>query len=296
MPDLDALLGRIGLDAAPPPTVAGLRAVHAAYVTALPYEALSAQLGEFAPLDLEAIAARVVAGRGGYCFELNGLLAWMLEALGFAVQRREAIVGTRDEDPTTAPQATNHLALVVAVDGERFLADAGLGEGPIEPLPLVAGRHHAPASSPLHWTLEPASDSDDGAWWVTQHPWGSVRTFHLTAPAVALDAFQPFHRQLSTDPLSSFVQTLVVQRTAADRITTLRARTLFVDGPGRRERRVLPDAAAFATTLRETFALDPDALGPQRIARLWALAGAQHDRHDAPGDPAAEPVPRNAVR
>ena len=37
------------------------------------------QLGETGPLDEAALAARVLAdGRGGYCFELNTLLAALL--------------------------------------------------------------------------------------------------------------------------------------------------------------------------------------------------------------------------
>ncbi len=286
VPDLDALLGRIGLRQAPPPTVEGLRAVHRAYVSRVPYEALAVQLEEFDALDLDTIQARILAGRGGYCFELNGLLGWMLEALGFTVERREAVVGARVA-PGEPAKPTNHLALVVTVDGDnagspaatRWLADAGLGEGPLEPLPLTPGRHAASAGSPLHWTLEA---QDDGGWWVAQHPWGSVKTFHVTAPPVALDAFQPHHLRLSTDPDSSFVQTLVVQRPLADRIVTLRARTLSVDSPERRERRVLVDEDAFATTLRDVFALDPDALGADRLARLWVRAEEQHERHSAP--------------
>jgi N-hydroxyarylamine O-acetyltransferase len=274
MPDLDALLGRIGLSEAPAPTPAGLATLHRAYVTSIPYEALAVQLEEFEPLDLEAIQRRILGGRGGYCFELNGLLAWMLEELGFAVQRREAVVGARAAAGEDA-KPTNHLALIVTLDGAPWLADAGLGEGPLEPLPLTAGRHAGPAASPLHWTLEP----EDDVWWVAQHPWGSVRTFHVTAAPVGLDAFQPHHRRLSTDPGSSFVQTLVVQRPLEDRIVTLRSRTLSVDGPRRRERRVLADADAFATTLRDVFALDPDALGPERLARLWDRAREQHEAH-----------------
>jgi N-hydroxyarylamine O-acetyltransferase len=270
VPDLDALLHRIGLAQAPPPTVEGLHALHRAYVSSIPYEALAVQLEEFDALDVDTISARLLTGRGGYCFELNGVLGWMLEELGFAVQRREAVVGARVL-PTDPPKPTNHLALVVTIDDKPWLADAGLGEGPLEPLPLRPGRH----AEPLHWTLEPDGD----AWWIAQHPWGSVETFRITAPTVGLDAFQPHHRRLSTDPESSFVQTLVVQRPLEDRIVTLRARTLSVSGPRRRERRVLADPEAFAATLRDVFALDPDALGAPRLRHLWARAQEQHDAY-----------------
>ena len=58
---------------------------------------------------------------------------------------------------------------------------------------------------------------------------------------------------------------------------TLRSRTLSVDGPGVRERDVLPDADAWATALHDEFGVDPAVLGDERMTRLWALAGAQHE-------------------
>jgi N-hydroxyarylamine O-acetyltransferase len=273
VPELDALLDRIGLTEAPPPTLDGLRTLHRAYVSGIPYEDLSVQLGEHEPLDVDRIAARLLCGRGGYCFELNGVLAWMLEALGFAVERHQAIVGT-DRRPTL-DDPINHLALVVDVDGEPWLADAGLGEGPLDPLPLRPGRHHVPADSPLWWEVEA---EPDGGWFITQHPWGSLFGFRMLAPVVELPAFDPSHLRLSTSPESSFVGTLVLQRAHDDRIVTLRALTLSEAGPDadRAERRVLADADAFAAVLRDPFGIDVDALGPERMARLWELASAQH--------------------
>ena len=87
-----------------------------------------------------------------------------------------------------------------------------------------------------------------------------------------LAAFEPHHRRLSTSPESSFVKTLVVQRPSADRITTLRSRTLSVKGPAVDERRVL-ERDEFATCL-SAFGL---VLDPARVDRLWALAQAQHE-------------------
>jgi N-hydroxyarylamine O-acetyltransferase len=267
----DRLLARIGLSAPPPADADGLRAVHRAYVASVPYEDLAVQLGETAPLDPEGLAARVLhGGRGGYCFEANTVLFTLLETLGFAVERRQAIVGPRDSYGDGAP--TNHMALIVDVPGERFLADAGLGEGFIDPLPLREGRH---AAGPLHWTIE----RDGDGWWVGQHEWGSVPGFRFAGAASELDAFQPHHQRLATSWESSFVQTLVVQRPYGDRIVTLRARTLSVDGPGVRRREVLRDPGTLAATLRRVFGIDPDVLGPDRLDRLWARAAQQHDAH-----------------
>jgi N-hydroxyarylamine O-acetyltransferase len=255
----DPLLAHIGLDAPPPADRAGLFAVHRAYLATVPYEDLAVQLGEYQPLDAAALTARVLSGRGGYCFELNTVLGALLRGLGFAVTHHQAVVG--GEGPT------NHMALVVDLDGERWLADAGLGEGFVDPLPLREGAHPV---GPFTYTLsrEPA-----GTWWMGQHEWGSIGGFRMAREPSPVAAFEPHHRRLSTDPGSSFVRTLVVQRPCPDRIVSLRSRTLAERGPAVDSRRVPADAAEFAAVLAG-FGLRLDGA---RLARLWAAAGAQHE-------------------
>jgi N-hydroxyarylamine O-acetyltransferase len=275
MPDaatLDALLVHIGLDHRPPDDAQGLRQVHRAFLSHVAYDGITAQLGEHAPLDADALIERMLAtGRGGYCFEINTIMFALLEALGFAMERREGIVGERGAHAGGVP--TNHLALVATTaGGERFLCDAGWGEGPLEPVPLRAGAH---VQGPLMWTVE-REPQDDG-WWVAQHPWGSGPGFRFGDDARGLAAYAPHHQRIATAPESSFVQTLVVQQPYDDHIVTLRARTLTRKGPANAERTVLDTEDAMATTLKDVFGIEPDALGAERVARLWAQACAQHE-------------------
>jgi N-hydroxyarylamine O-acetyltransferase len=267
----DALLRRIGVEVLPAADADGLRRVHRAFVGAIPYEDLTVQLGESAPLDRDDLVGRMLrGGRGGYCFEANTVLHAILETLGFAVQRREGIVGRREAHHDG--DLTNHMALVVhTADQGCFIAEAGLGEGPLDPLPLAEGTFAAGA-------FELSLARDDGGWWVQQHPFGSIPGFWFSDAPADLADFQPHHRRLSSAADSSFVQTLVVQRPFDDHIVTLRARTLFLDGPRSRERRVLADAAAFAGALQHQFGIDPHALGLERLERLWIKACEQHAR------------------
>ena len=274
----DRLLRRIGLTGVPSPDAGGLRTVHRAFLSHVPYEDLAVQLGECGALEPRSLVNRVLqGGRGGYCFEANTVLHALLETLGFPVQRREGIVGARGSYANGEP--TNHMALVVDTpDGGPFIADAGLGEGSLDPLPLAVG---TVSSGAFEFTVE----RDGDGWWVGQHKFGSVPGFRFADAPAMLAEFAPHHARLSTSPDSSFVQTLVVQRPFEDRIVTLRARTLFVDGPGRRERQVLPDAGAFAAALREQFGIDPVALGRSRLDLLWAKAAGQHRAHDVQDSP-----------
>jgi N-hydroxyarylamine O-acetyltransferase len=279
------LLRHIGLDAVPAADLEGLHAVHRAYLERVPYEDLAIQLGETGPLDERALAARVVSGRGGYCFELNTVLAMLLRELGFNVSYHEGVVG--GEGPT------NHMVLLVDLDGERWIADAGLGEAFIDPLPLREGRHHG--RGPFSWTLErEPSMSPAGAgtspsgrffpatrartasrckWWIAQHEWGSFDGVRVDEARVERAAFEPHHRRLGTDPGSPFARTLVVQRPTDDRILTLRSRTYSEKGPDVDTSRVV-DREEFGHLLRERFGI---ALDRGRRERLWELAAAQHD-------------------
>jgi N-hydroxyarylamine O-acetyltransferase len=285
---IDALLTHLGFASAPSRADREtLFAVHERYLRTVPYDGLTAQLGEHAPLDGPALVERALTtGRAGYCFEINTVLATLLEGLGFSVERREGIVAERDAFASGAP--TNHLVLVVRAGDEAFVCDAGWGEGFLAPLPLVAGTYRR---GPLTWAVE--RDGSDG-WWIQQHMWGSTPGFRFGDEGVDVATFAPHHERLATTPDSSFVQTLVVQKPLDDRVVTLRARTLSEKGPTVDAKRVLDTEDAFGATLRDTFNIRLDA---GRVARLWDRARAQHEAFAAtrsassPASPPPAPGP-----
>ena len=239
----------------------GLHRIHRAFLERVPCEDLAVQLEETGPLDEAPLAERVLRdGRGGYCFELNTLLAALLRGVGFAVTHHRAVVG--GEGPP------NHMALLVHLGGERWLADAGLGEGFLDPLPLREGAHRA---GPFTYTL---TREARGSWWMGMHEWGSVDGFRMAEEESPVSVFEVHHRRLATDPASSFVRTLVVQKPLEDRIVTLRSRTLSTVGPQVDGKRVLSDQDDLAATLRDVFGIT---LAGERLGRVWALAVAQHE-------------------
>ena len=69
--------------------------------------------------------------RGGWCFELNGLFAWLLEQLGYRV----TLLGSRVDGERGAGWELAHLLLRVDLD-RPYLVDVGFGEGSLEPVPL----------------------------------------------------------------------------------------------------------------------------------------------------------------
>src|SRR5687768_7732000 len=56
------VLSRIGLTHAPPTDADGLRIVHRAFLSSIPYEALAVQLGESEPLDAARLTEHMLTG------------------------------------------------------------------------------------------------------------------------------------------------------------------------------------------------------------------------------------------
>ncbi len=137
--DLEAYLGRIGLQAAPAAELEGLRALHFAHATTIPFENLDIQMGLPIRLDLDSLQAKLVRRRrGGYCFEHNTLFLAVLTSLGFDAVPCEARVrlGASEVLPRT------HMLLLVQLGGAPWLCDVGFGgEGLLHPVPLDGQAH-----------------------------------------------------------------------------------------------------------------------------------------------------------
>ena len=89
----------------------------------VPFENLDIQAGQIVSIDHGDIVEKILfRQRGGYCYEVNGLFAMALDALQipyFFVAARPLTHGVRK--PKT------HVAVVVELDGERWLCDCGYG-------------------------------------------------------------------------------------------------------------------------------------------------------------------------
>src|SRR5262249_37335397 len=81
-----AYLNRVGVTGPAAGDAAGLRALHRAHQLTVPFENLSIHLAEPISLDERDLIDKIVRRRrGGFCYELNGAFALLLEALGVRV-------------------------------------------------------------------------------------------------------------------------------------------------------------------------------------------------------------------
>src|SRR5574341_1486100 len=92
--DTAAYLSRIGYQGTLRPDYETLRGLQAAHMYAVPFENLDiVPLHRNIELDLESLWDKIVTRRrGGFCYELNGLFAWLLQQVGFVVRYLNARV------------------------------------------------------------------------------------------------------------------------------------------------------------------------------------------------------------
>jgi N-hydroxyarylamine O-acetyltransferase len=130
-----AYLNRAGVTAPAAGDAAGLRTLHRAHQLTVPFENLSIHLGEAISLAERDLTGKIVhRRRGGFCYELNGAFALLLEALGTQVSR----VAARVYAEAGLGPPFDHLALIVRpADGSGpWLADVGFGSHSDYPLRL----------------------------------------------------------------------------------------------------------------------------------------------------------------
>lgn len=260
---LESYLRRIGHVGSVRPDLDTLCAIHRAHVQSISYENLDVQFGVPVSRALPAVYSKIVERRrGGWCYEMNGLLAWALEEIGFSVRRLAG--GVRRE--FVGEQAVgNHLVLLVDLE-ETWLADVGFGNGLIEPIRLREGAFRVGRLNCRLTRIE-------GGWYryVDDAITGGLSfDFHEEVSDEAL--LEARCRFLQSDPTSNFVLNAVVQRWRNDEHYSLRGRSLTRIGERGKETKLIDSAEVYVETLRGAFGLDlPEA------ATLWPKICARHD-------------------
>lgn len=129
-------LRRIGYSGETRPDLATLTALMSAQLQSVPFENTEVQAGRIPSMVPEEITTKIVThGRGGYCYEVNGLFAMALTEIGFEWY----FAGARPMFyPSRRPKT--HLVVIVTIEGEKYLCDSGFGGyGLREPIQVVDG-------------------------------------------------------------------------------------------------------------------------------------------------------------
>jgi N-hydroxyarylamine O-acetyltransferase len=269
--DVHAYLDRIGYQGSLEPNADTLAALQRAHLLAAPFENLDIGRGQPIVLDHALLFDKIVARRrGGFCYELNGLFAELLRALGFGVTRLAA--GVARADGGFGPEF-DHLTLLVREVGDGawemrddrpqspipnshpptptlWLVDVGFGDSFRAPLRLVAGLEQPQAGRAYRldrdgerWTL----------WERAKEGWQPQYRFTLQPREFAEYAGMCLYHQ--TSPESSFTRKRVCSlATPGGRITLSNSQLIVTEGDTRTEH-ALADEDQVRAVLRERFGI-----------------------------------------
>jgi N-hydroxyarylamine O-acetyltransferase len=244
-----AYLKRIGAERPQVLNETMLAGLHRAHLMTVPFENLSIHLGEAISLaDDDLISKIVTRRRGGFCYELNGAFALLLEALGAEVVRVAArVYGDGGLGPPF-----DHLALVVRlpVGNGRWLADVGFGSH---------------TSYPLRYNSRQEQDDPGGQFVLADAADGDVDVlrdgqaqYRIEPRMRDLADFIPTCWWQQTSPESHFRQNTICSRLTAEGRVTLSGRTLITTTSGARTEQQLETDDAVAAAYHDHFGITLD--------------------------------------
>jgi N-hydroxyarylamine O-acetyltransferase len=243
--DVQRYLARIGYYGPTVPTLDALRALHLAHMRTVPFENLDIPRGRRIVLDEASLFDKIVLRRrGGFCYELNGLFAGLLRALGFEVKMLAARV-PRSDGSLGIP--FDHLALRVELE-EPWLADVGFGSSFSEPLRLAKEVYQQQDGVAYRIAADGAERLllrfDSGAW--TPHYQFALEHYRLSDFAGGCDYHQ-------TSPDSPFTSRRICSLATPEGRVTLSDLKLIVTHGTERTEQLLANENEVALALRERF-------------------------------------------
>lgn len=254
-------LDRIGLAGPVSVDPEGLALLMARHLASVPFENLSIHLSEPIVLVDDALVAKVVdRRRGGFCYELNGAFAALLEQLGFRVTRLAARVF--GADGALGPPF-DHMTLRVDLD-RPWLVDVGFGRFTAAPVLLDA----------------PGDQSDPaGTVRIEQAAYGDLDVlidgqpqFRIDQRPRELEEFAATCWYQQTAPASHFATSLTCSLPTPDGRVTLSDRTLITTVDGVRTERELGSDGEILAAYRDHFGIELDRLptSPGSSSRLMS--------------------------
>ena len=233
------------------PDAQTLQGLHLAQMRQVPFENLD--IGRKRPIRLteEALWDKIVLqGRGGFCYELNGLFAWLLRQIGFQVTYLNARVFNEREG--TLGIDFDHLALLVQVPGEKgsWLVDVGFGDSFNEALRFEerGEQIHGLRSYKIEQTPDGYvtwQKNYEGSW--ERHYFFDLQphNFPMDYEAACL-----YHQ---TSPKSSFTRGSIISKATSTGRVSLEDGWLILTENGQRSKRSLKDADEYTALLKQYF-------------------------------------------
>lgn len=249
--DLDAYFRRIHYTGPREATLETLRAIHRRHVEAIAFENLDPLMRRGVRLDPASLQRKLVhGGRGGYCYEQNLLLSYVLRALGFQVTGLAARVMWNVPEDQILPRT--HMLLAVDIGTDRYIADVGFGGLTLtEPLRLVTDIEQPTSHEPFR-LREAGSEYVLEAY--VREAWRPLYRFGLQEQLEA--DYEAVSWYLNNHPASRFLNNLIAARVTAEGRFALLNDQFTIHRLGRAsERRNVRSGAELLGILRGPFEL-----------------------------------------
>ena len=252
MVDIPAYLQRIRYHGSLEPTWETLRSLHLAHLYSVPFENLDISLGRPILLDEQRIFEKIVRRRrGGFCYELNGLFAALLTALGFQVTYLSA--SDAKEDGAYGPEF-DHLVLLVTSPSDpstAWLADVGWGDTYRQPLLPYTSAEQA-QDGRIYW-LEP--QGEHRLLWQRDADGTAERQYRFFFQPWRFQDFAATCQYHQTSPESSFTRRRICTLALPGGRITLSDMRLIVTLGGKRTERPVSGDDEYNRLLRDLFGI-----------------------------------------
>ena len=248
--DTNAYLERIGYHGRIQPNREVLRRLHRKHLLSIPFENLDIHFGRPIILSKNAFYDKIITQhRGGFCYELNGLFATLLDELGFKVSMLSARVARKGGG--FSPDF-DHMTLLVQLE-QSWLVDVGFGDSFTEPKLFDMPGPQADRGKQYRftrtdgWTLLSRRPKGNGVW---EHQ------YMFSLRPRKLEEFIPRCRWQQTSLRSHFKKGRICTRLTSSGRLTLTDTKFIVTRGGRRSERPVKDPEEFAVLLRRHFGID----------------------------------------
>jgi len=251
--NIERYLNRIHYTQPVKPDVETLRGLQVAHMQTIPFENLDIGIKRQIKIDEESLWDKIInSGRGGFCYELNGLFAKLLREIGFDVTYLNARVFNHEGKFGID---FDHLALLVKIPGQstRWLADVGFGDSFTEPLNLEERGERVQGLRA--YRIEQTSDGYITWQQNYDRSWERQYFFDLQ-PHKFPKEYEAACLYHQTSPQSSFTHRSIISKAAPDGRVSLEDERLILTIHSAREEQPVANKEEYQALLKQYFGVE----------------------------------------
>lgn len=233
-----------------------LRELQHKHLLAIPFETLDIHNQIPIILKINLLYQKVIQdNRGGYCYELNLLFHHLLNFCGFNVR---LVSGRLHHGNNRFGREFEHLALIVDLNGRKWLVDVGFGDFSLAPLAVIPGEMQGDGRN-FYQIIDPVIVDGQAylgvaRWNASQQDFRIDYLFTLTPREIA-DFYEmnEFHQHSQE---SHFARSLIVTMPTVDGRLTLINNKLIRKENGKRQVKLIQTEDQRDEVLEKYFRMD----------------------------------------